>query len=132
MLPRISHVYRLATEPTLQMVKRSRNAAKEDPVLRLRLAASDSRWNNHTHEWEDVGKLFIDAELWGDAAPAIAQVLAKGNEVYVSGALVLDEWTDKDGQKRSRVKIRAQKIQPIVRVEKPARRPTEQDDEPPF
>ena len=132
MLPRLSHVYRLATDPKVQLVKRP-GRPKEDAVLSLRLAASDSRWNDHLHQWEDVGRLFIDAEMWGDDVHNIAAHLTKGNEVYVSGALVLDEWKNRNGETRSRVKVRARYIKPVVRVEKPDRPASARDDdEPPF
>lgn len=46
-------------------------------------------------------------ELWDRLAQIAEQYLKKGNQVYIEGRLRTENWTDKDGQPRSRVSIRA-------------------------
>ena len=45
-------------------------------------------------------------ELWDRLAQIAEQYLKKGNQVYIEGRLRTENWTDKDGQPRSRVSIR--------------------------
>ncbi len=45
-------------------------------------------------------------ELWDRLAQIAEQYLKKGNQVYIEGRLRTENWTDKEGQPRSRVSIR--------------------------
>ena len=47
---------------------------------------------------------FFDVTLWGKTAQTAADYLRKGSPVLVEGELAQDRW-EKDGQKRSKVKI---------------------------
>lgn len=60
-------------------------------------------------EWVDRAD-FIDVTVWGEQAEACAQHLGKGSLVGVDGKLRQDRW-EKDGQKRSKIKVVAQNIQ---------------------
>lgn len=110
-LPRITAVYRLATDPRLDShyvpATNSHMA-----VLRLRLAASASRYDRDAREWQTTARLFIDAELIDHGAADLAPRLSKGTQVTVAGELVTDEWRTKTGETRSRIKIRAHRIHP--------------------
>ena len=63
------------------------------------------------HQWKDPqGEkkeevTFIDCEAWGKTAEVLNQYLKKGKPVYVEGRLKLDQWEDKDGNKRSKLKV---------------------------
>jgi len=48
---------------------------------------------------------FIDCEAWGRTAEVINQYLKKGRPVYIEGRLKLDQWQDKDGGNRSKLKV---------------------------
>ena len=49
---------------------------------------------------------FVDVEVWGKQAEAIAQYCKKGRPLFVEGRLKLDQWDDKTtGQKRSALKV---------------------------
>ena len=54
--------------------------------------------------------VFIDVDVWGNSAPACNQYLSKGSQALVEGKLQMDTW-EKDGQKFSKLKIRADKVQ---------------------
>ncbi len=43
---------------------------------------------------------FYKVEMWGKLAESAAKFLDKGNQVTVTGRLVLDHWTDKNGKER--------------------------------
>ena len=48
---------------------------------------------------------FIDCEIWGRRAEALARYLHKGSPVLIEGRLKLDQWQDKDGGNRSKLKV---------------------------
>lgn len=48
---------------------------------------------------------FVDCEAWGRTAEVMAQYLAKGRPVFIEGRLRLDQWQDKDGGNRSKLKV---------------------------
>jgi single-strand DNA-binding protein len=54
---------------------------------------------------------FIDIEAWGRTAELVGQYLTKGRACFVEGRLKLDSWDDKDGQKRSKLKVVADNVQ---------------------
>ncbi|WP_038028281.1 single-stranded DNA-binding protein [Thermonema rossianum] len=49
-------------------------------------------------------------EMWDSLAKIAEQYLRKGSQVYIEGKIRTDNWEDKDGNKRSMVKIRAQSM----------------------
>ena len=48
---------------------------------------------------------FVDCEAWGRTAEVMSQYLSKGRPVLVEGRLKLDQWQDKDGNNRSKLKV---------------------------
>jgi len=61
------------------------------------------------NEWVDEAN-FFDITLFGKTAEVAAQYLTKGSNVLVEGRLRFETW-EKDGQKRSKVKVIADKMQ---------------------
>lgn len=53
---------------------------------------------------------FIDCDAWGRQGEMAAQYLQKGSATVVEGSLRQDNWTDKDGQKRSKLKLRVDRV----------------------
>lgn len=59
-----------------------------------------------TKEGEDREETtFVDCEAWGRTAEVMKQYLAKGRPVFIEGRLKLDQWQDKEGNKRQRHKV---------------------------
>lgn len=55
---------------------------------------------------------FFDIVAWAKTAELVSQYCKKGNPVLVDGKLSQERWDDKNtGQKRSRVKVVAERIQ---------------------
>ena len=48
---------------------------------------------------------FVDCEAWGRTAEVLKQYLAKGKPVFIEGRLKLDQWQDKEGGNRSKLKV---------------------------
>jgi len=62
-------------------------------------------------QWVDQVS-FFDITLWGRLAEVAQQYLVKGNPVLISGRLKQERW-EKDGQKRSKVKVIASELKLI-------------------
>ena len=61
---------------------------------------------------KDERSTFVDVEVWGQRADYAANYIKKGTPVLVRGELETDEW-EKDGQKRSKIKIYGISIQAL-------------------
>jgi single-strand DNA-binding protein len=48
---------------------------------------------------------FVDCECWGPRAEVINKYFSKGKPIFIEGRLKLDSWEDKDGQKRSKMRV---------------------------
>jgi single-strand DNA-binding protein len=48
---------------------------------------------------------FVDCEAWGRTAEVMNQYLSKGRPVFIEGRLKLDQWQDKDGSNRSKLRV---------------------------
>jgi len=78
-------------------------------VAKFGFAVNNRRKNASTGQWED-DPVFLDVEAFnrgenGKQAELAEQYLRKGHQVFIEGHLQLDQWTDKEGQKRSKLKI---------------------------
>ena len=54
---------------------------------------------------------FVDVEVWGRTAENCKQYLTKGRPIFVEGQLRLDHWETPQGEKKSRMKVRADRVQ---------------------
>lgn len=73
---------------------------------------------------------FFDVEMWGKFAEALSSYLKKGKQVAICGKLKQDRW-EKDGTKRSRVKIVCQELQ-LLGSKQQESAPVDDDAECPF
>ena len=53
---------------------------------------------------------FVDVVAWARQAETCAEYLRKGSPVHIDGRLQFDEW-EKDGEKRSKLIMRADRVQ---------------------
>ena len=79
-----------------------------DKVAEFRLAASE-RYTTKSGE-KAQRTCFIDIVSWGRQAELCEQYLTKGAPALVEGRLQQDRWETQDGQPRSRMKVRADRI----------------------
>jgi single-strand DNA-binding protein len=54
---------------------------------------------------------YVDIEVWGRQAETCKQYLTKGRPVFVEGQLRLDQWETPQGEKKSRLRVRADRVQ---------------------
>ncbi len=55
--------------------------------------------------------MFIDVKVFGRSAEIANQYLHKGSKVLIEGRLALEQWVDRNGQKRSKHVVVAEKVQ---------------------
>jgi single-strand DNA-binding protein len=54
---------------------------------------------------------FADVVVWGRQAETCGQYLGKGSPIIVEGRLQLDQWKTDSGENRSRLRVRADRVQ---------------------
>ena len=54
---------------------------------------------------------FFRVVVWGNQAEPVAQYLKKGSQCAVVGSVQINEYTDKDGNKRQSVDIQANRVE---------------------
>ena len=79
------------------------------PVVSLGLAVN-RRWRNQQDQQQEE-TTFVDCEAFGRSAEVINQYLRKGRPVFIEGRLRLDQWQDKEGQNRSKLKVVVESFQ---------------------
>ena len=62
-------------------------------------------------EWE-TRMHFVDVVVWAQQAENLEKHYRKGDGILVEGSLQYESW-EQDGRKRNRLKVRAQRIQPV-------------------
>ena len=55
--------------------------------------------------------IWFRVSVWGKQADAANQYLSKGRQVYIEGRLSQQEYTDKDGNRRTSLEVRATDVQ---------------------
>lgn len=58
---------------------------------------------------------FVDIVAWNRQAELCGEYLKKGSMVLIEGRLQYEEWNDKEGNKKSRLRIRADRVQFLSR-----------------
>lgn len=84
-------------------------------VVSFNMADTPRSLNPSTNEWEDGTTLWLKVEAWDSMAENIAASLSKGMRVMVSGNLVQENYTDKEGRERISLKIKATEVAPSLR-----------------
>lgn len=81
-------------------------------VVNFGLAMSERYTDRQSGEQRE-NVCFVDVEAWDRQAEIVNEYLSKGSPVFLEGALKFDSWEAEDGTKRSRLKVRAFRIQLI-------------------
>lgn len=70
------------------------------PVCTLNVASNDRERDPKTKELVDRAT-FFKATIWGQKAEVIAKHFERGSEIYIEGRFKPEEWTDREGLKRT-------------------------------
>lgn len=109
-LPVMTGTARLIEDPELRF-----GAGSGKAVVRVRLAFNSRKKDPATNEWVDADSFFIDGKAFDQAAENIAESLARGMEVVVSGRLRTEKWETKQGEKRSAPALLIDSIGPSLK-----------------
>lgn len=80
------------------------------PVVNIGLAVNRSWRDRQTNEQREE-TTFIDCEAFGKTAELINQYMRKGRPLFIDGRLRLDQWQDRDGNNRSKLKVVVENFQ---------------------
>lgn len=94
----------------------TKHGSSENPVVMFTVAVNDRVKSGD--EWVEKPN-FFDCKVFGNYAKALAPSLKKGTRVTLEGSLQQEKWEDKDGNKRSKVVIKAGEI--VTATSKPAK-----------
>jgi single-strand DNA-binding protein len=72
--------------------------------------AIDREWKDKSGEKKD-DTCFVDITVWGRTAEICNQYLKKGRQVYIEGRLDYSAWETKEGDKRSKLRVVADRVQ---------------------
>ncbi|HEY2839370.1 MAG TPA: single-stranded DNA-binding protein [Pirellulales bacterium] len=78
-------------------------------VTEIGLAVNDRR-KSASGEWIEE-TTFVDVTLWGRTAEVASEYLTKGASILIEGRLKLDSWENKEGQKRTKLRVVGEKMQ---------------------
>jgi single-strand DNA-binding protein len=78
-------------------------------VAKCGFAVNNRKKDQQSGQWVD-DPVFLDLEVFnrgenGKQADRVEETLRKGHQVFIEGHLRMDNWTDKEGQKRSKLVI---------------------------
>lgn len=87
-------------------------------VTRIRFVVNNRKFNGQTQQWEDE-PVWLDLKFFnrgenGKLADR-AEQLRKPQQICLEGHLVLEKWTDKDGQERSKILVYVDSFQLLDR-----------------
>tara|TARA_R110002020_G_scaffold229704_1_gene440505 strand:- start:28480 stop:28905 length:426 start_codon:yes stop_codon:yes gene_type:complete len=68
----------------------------------------------------DEETTFVNCEAWDSGADTIAKWFSKGDQIIINGSLKNERWEDKEGNKRSRDKVRVSSFEFPPRGKKPS------------
>jgi len=84
-------------------------SGKGNAWMKLRAKASD-RTLDDDGNWQDTSKLFIDVIIIGKQAEHVLDSVAKGDIITVAGKLEQSEWTDKEGNQKTDIRVVAEHV----------------------
>lgn len=87
-------------------------------VLGIRLAFNDSKYNEQTRTFDTTKTFYVDASAWEDTGARLAEIIRKGDQVYVEGRIETQQW-EQDGQKRSKPNLTIRSMRKLEKGTKP-------------
>lgn len=85
-------------------------------VCSFGIGVNERRTNREGEKQERAD--FFEIECWRQTAENVSKYMSKGSPVLLQGKLVQDRWQNKEGQNRSRIKVRAFFVKFLPRAQK--------------
>ena len=87
-----------------------KQAASGVKVADLSLAITE-QWKDRATGENKETTCYVDVVVWQKQAELCCQYLSKGRQILVEGRLQLDEWENQQGEKRRKLRVRADRVQ---------------------
>ena len=84
-------------------------------VAKFRVASTPRFLDKQTNEWKDGEPLFLQCNIWRQAAENVAESLQRGARVIVSGRLRQRTYETREGEKRTVMELEVDEIGPSLR-----------------
>lgn len=84
-------------------------------VASFRVASTPRRYNSQSNQWEDGDALFLQCNVWRQAAENVAESLTKGSRVIVSGRLRQRSYETRDGERRTVFEVEVDDVGPSLK-----------------
>ena len=84
-------------------------------VAKVRVASTPRYLDKNTNEWKDGDSLFLQCQIWRQAAENVAESLTKGMRVILSGRLKQRSYETKEGEKRTVFEVEVDEVGPSLR-----------------
>ena len=84
-------------------------------VAKFRVASTPRYLDKQTNEWKDGESLFLQCQIWRQAAENVAESLTKGMRVILSGRLKQRSYETKEGEKRTVFEVEVDEVGPSLR-----------------
>ncbi len=98
-------------------------------VADVGIAVNERRKNASGDASEET--TFVDLTFWGRTAEVAGEYLGKGSPVLIEGRLKTESW-EKDGARRSKIKVVVDQMQMLGEKRQEQRRPDKQCEDIPF
>ena len=109
MSTRITVTGNVGQEPELRFTQQGK------AVLEVSVNGTRSQRDKQTSEWsDDGGQLWVRASFWERDAEHLASFLHKGDKVTISGDLVVEEYTTRDGTAGSKLVVRYPRFEGVI------------------
>src|SRR5258705_3280628 len=84
-------------------------------VAKFRVASTPRFLDRTTNEWKDGEPLFLQCNIWRQAAENVAESLQRGARVIVSGRLRQRSYETREGEKRTVMELEVDEIGPSLK-----------------
>jgi single-strand DNA-binding protein len=84
-------------------------------VCNISVASTPRNFDKSSNEWQDGETMFLRGSIWREAAENVAESLAKGMRVIISGRLKSRSYETKEGEKRTVLELDVDEIGPSLR-----------------
>ncbi len=84
-------------------------------VANFTVASTPRTFDRQSNEWRDGETLFMRCAIWREAAENVAESLAKGNRVVVTGRMKSRSFQTREGENRTVIELDVDEIGPSLR-----------------
>lgn len=110
MLNRFEAIGNLGADPELRYTPNNNAVANLRVAVNTGTKDASGEWQNET--------LWLNVELWNEAAERAAERLRKGNRVFVEGQLRRRDYTTRDGREGTSLELRFARVFSLERIER--------------